>query len=206
MVWFNKSMMHWSELYNYWFGELKCTQEYLDDRLGLWFKKNREVDEYVKRHFAPYLQPACDGKLDYWKQHPKGYLSLIILFDQIPRNSFRQSSMAYSYDSHALNLCLKGMGTKLDCSLHPIERLFFYLPLEHTEDLDMQNLSLETFKQLTKEMSDEIHIFRDVVLKNAIDHHLIIEKFGRFPHRNIDLSRETTISESMFLKTTDYSF
>ena len=104
--------MDWKSLHSYWFGEIAETASYASEREKLWFYKNPSTDEYVQKHFAPLLAEAKSGKLESWKADDQGYLTLIILLDQIPRNSFRNNKKSFLYDGDALSLCLNGLGKR----------------------------------------------------------------------------------------------
>lgn len=193
---------------NYWFGTLHENKAPSSDYYEMWFAKRDDIDRHIKSNFEEDLNCAVDGKLKSWEDTPRGILALIILLDQFSRNIYRETAKAFAQDNLALELCLRGMAKGVDKNLHPVERLFFYMPLEHSEDLEMQKKSVEYFSLLEKlftsppSLASMISTFRDYADK----HFVIIERFGRFPHRNDILGRESTPEEIEFLKEPGSSF
>ncbi len=192
----------------YWFGELKEYEAPSTDFYKMWFAKSDDIDRYIKNNFEDDLNHAVEGKLKFWEDSPKGRLALIILLDQFSRNIYRGTPKSFMQDPLALELCLGGIDKGFDERLHPVERLFFYMPLEHSEDLTMQKKSVEYISLLEKtipsppSLASMISSFRDYAEK----HFVIIERFGRFPHRNLILGRESTSEEIQFLKQPGSSF
>src|SRR5262249_17283334 len=146
------------------------------------------------------------GELNHWKTYPRGNLSLIILYDQFPRNIYRGSAAAFADDQLALQLCLNGLAIAQDQELHPVERAFFYMPLEHAEDRALQEASVARFRRLaefapksSREIFESFHEF-------AVRHKEVIDRFGRFPHRNAALGRMSTQEETEFLKQSGSGF
>lgn len=193
---------------NYWFGTLHENKAPSSDYYQMWFVKRDDIDLYIKSNFEEDLNRAAEGKLKSWEDAPRGILALIILLDQFSRNIYRGTAKAFAQDNLVLQLCLQGIEKGADKNLHPVERLFFYMPLEHSEDLEMQKKSVEYFSLLEKlfasptSLASMISTFRDYADK----HFVIIERFGRFPHRNDILGRESTPVEIEFLKEPGSSF
>jgi len=196
------------EILGYWFGELKESEAPSSNYYKIWFAKRIEIDQYIKTTFEDDLELAVGGKLKSWKNTPRGILALIILLDQFSRNIYRGTANAFAQDSLALEICLRGIEKGFDKMLHPVERLFFYMPLEHSEDLEIQRKSVEYFFMMEKlyptppSLASMASEFR----KYAEMHYVIIERFGRFPHRNEILGRESTTEEIEFLKQPGSSF
>jgi len=196
------------EILNYWFGELKESEAPLEDYYEIWFGKRREVDEFIRTNFEKDLKLAIEGKLKSWEDASRSTLALIILLDQFSRNIYRGTAKAFAHDSLILDVCLRAIEKGFDKRLHPVERLFFYMPLEHSEDLEIQRKSVEYFSMLEKlfpsppSLASMASEFR----KYAEMHYVIIERFGRFPHRNDILGRESTPEEIKFLKQPGSSF
>ena len=168
---------------DFWFKDTEKTR---------WFKKDPAFDRELERRFGALLQEAKTGKLDHWHASPRGSLALIIVLDQFSRNVFRDSAAAFDADPKALQLTLDGMQKSFDTTLIPEQRSFYYLPLRHAEDLEMQKLGLEKTRELNAGGygSD----------KYALNHLELIERFGRFPHRNEVLGRQNTPDEEDYLK------
>lgn len=184
---------------HYWFGVLKGPESYPEDKASRWFAKNEKVDNAIREEFLPYLEAEGRGELEYWCASPHGTLAMILLLDQFPRNIYRDKATAYSHDSKALSLSLDGIKRELDNTLYPVERAFFYMPLMHAENMEVQRLSVEYFQTLLdaapSNLRDALERFRD----HAIIHHDTIKRFGRYPHRNQVLGRSNTEEEDKFL-------
>lgn len=155
-----------------------------------WWTKNPEVDAQIRQRFGQLHQDACDGRLDDWAQTPDGALALIIVLDQFSRNLFRSSPKAFEQDEKALKIAKFAINKGQDKQANPTLRLFFYLPFEHSEKLKDQEQSL----RLLETFNDSPDF-----MKAVIEHHDIINRFGRFPHRNEVLGRETTAEEQAYL-------
>jgi uncharacterized protein (DUF924 family) len=127
-------------------------------------------------------------------------LALIILLDQFSRWAHRDSSAAFNYDVVAQQLCIEGLKKKMDHSLTLIERVFFYIPLVHSEDAEKQEKSIQLFQSLVSLSMTETTPVYQLFLAYAYAHFKVIKEFGRFPQRNIMLNRESTPAEIAFLK------
>ncbi|HEX6768352.1 MAG TPA: DUF924 family protein [Candidatus Binatia bacterium] len=190
----------------YWFGADPDRAALAKERADLWWSKNAEIDNEIRERFEGSVELAGDGKLDHWLAEPRGRLALIILTDQFPRNIYRDSPRAFAFDAKALDWSLAGIELGLDRELRPIERVFFYLPLEHSERLAHQERSVRMFSELVPTAaSDQREIFEHY-LNFAILHRDIVARFGRFPHRNRILGRPTTPDELNFLSQPGSSF
>ena len=137
-----------NEILTYWFGELQTPDDYPEDQSKIWFGGDIDVDQKIRNRFEHLVLAAANHELDEWKQTPKGRLALILLVDQFPRNIYRGTSNAFAFDRLAQGLTLEGLDLKEDQELFPIERAFFYLPLEHAENLKLQELSITKFNEL----------------------------------------------------------
>ena len=176
---------------------------------ALWWGKDTAVDQTIKARFEADLLAAADGRHDAWAETPQGMLALILLLDQFPRNMYRDTDQAFSFDALAQQCCHLGLAQGFDQQLAPLQRVFFYLPLEHSEDIDDQEYSVQLFRALAKQSVKEDPACKasfDNYLKFADQHHAIIERFGRFPHRNVILDRPSTAEETAFLKEPHSSF
>ena len=152
------------------------------------------------------MQAAADGSLDGWRETALGQLALIVLTDQFPRNMYRDTPAAFAFDALARRWCHEGIEAEADRALRPIERVFFYLPLEHSESLADQDLSLSVFRELALEAAPAMRESFDNFASYAVRHHAVIARFGRFPHRNAILGRASTPEEAAFLLTPGSSF
>ena len=187
------------EVTSFWFEDATLSPEALQRRNAVWFRADPAFDDECATRFAALLDDAARGGLGGWTATPHGRLALVILLDQMPRNIHRGSPGAFMHDAQAAAHCLAGIETGQDRALHPVERLFLYMPLQHAEDLDLQRRSVERFESLAAEVDDA---WRDDFTENvryAREHHDIIERFGRFPHRNRVLGRPSTEEELRYL-------
>lgn len=162
----------------------------------MWFKKDAAFDRQVEENFLDTYELAARGGLANWKDRPKETLALIILLDQFPRNMFRNSSRAFATDKLAVELTKYAISRNFDADLSIKERIFLYMPLMHSERLEDQEKAIEVYTQLGKEDN----------LEYALKHKEIIDRFGRFPHRNKILGRESTAAEKLFLSQPGSSF
>lgn len=194
-------MQPWQPLLALWFGDeaddvLRATRQ-----APLWWGKSSETDALLASRFGELAQAAAKGSLAHWADAPNGRLALILLLDQLPRNIHRGTPAAFAQDPLARDLCLKGLSIGADKSLSPLERVFFYLPLEHAESREQQARSVALFEALAAEQAGTpaqatFAGFADFARR----HQVIIERFGRFPHRNDILGRTSTPEEAAFLQ------
>jgi uncharacterized protein (DUF924 family) len=186
---------------DYWFGTQPLTAEALERRMDFWFgSEDGQRDAEIRTRFGGLLERAAAGELGAWADGPRRRLSLIVLLDQFPRNMFRGTARAFEYDAQALTLALTGMQSGADGALDFAERLFFYMPLEHAENRDAQDESVAAFRRLLAEVPAGLHETFAGTLSYAEQHRSIIERFGRFPHRNVLLGRASTPEEVEWLK------
>ncbi|HTW39088.1 MAG TPA: DUF924 family protein [Steroidobacteraceae bacterium] len=199
------------ELREFWFGPLPLTAPRLAERLRFWFGADDEPraaqrarDAELRARFEPLVVQAAEGRLAGWADSPRRRLSLILLLDQLPRNLYRDTPHAFATDDRALALALSGIQSGGDAALDVVERIFFYLPLEHAESLEAQDESVAAYRRLLDETPKELRASLTVVLEHASAHRAVIERFGRFPHRNRILGRATTAEERKYLASGAY--
>jgi len=191
----------------FWFEEKELSAPQIDGRMDLWFGEDPVFDHEIEKEFAQDIERAAEGKLDHWAKEARGRLALILLLDQFRRNVFRNSAEAFSGDKQALKLCVEGAMEKKDKGLSPIERVFFYMPLQHAEDRAIQARSVAAFEALAAEPAPAaLAAALESCADYAVAHRDIVERFGRFPHRNRILGRESTRAEREFLAAGGASF
>ncbi len=195
----NNDQPTWQPILDYWFGSSKDDVVCANERASLWWGKSPETDAEIRQKFEPQLQLLVNGGNRYWLQFAESRLASIIVLDQFSRNIYRDTPVAFSADLLALNWCLSGLHDGLDKQLRPIERVFFYLPLEHAEDLELQQLCIVQFQQLVQEVPVQQREAFAGFLDYAEQHAEVIKQFGRFPHRNTILGRESTPDELAYL-------
>lgn len=183
---------------DYWFGPGPVVAD--EAAMKRWFSPNPDRDRDIERRFAATVAAAGRGELDAWRATARGTLALIISLDQFPRNLFRRSAAAFQYDAQALRACTEGIDAGVDRQLALLERVFFLMPLQHAESLTVQQRSAAAFDELVSLAPDDdlrrkLAGFADY----AHQHHDIIRRFGRFPHRNRVLGRADTEAERAFL-------
>lgn len=184
---------------SFWFMEQELTAPQIDRRMDTWFGEDIAFDEEIKSEFADDVARASEGQLDYWAKQPRGRLALILLLDQFRRNIYRGTAQAFEKDPAALKLCVEGAMAKNDQGLTPIQRAFFYMPLQHAESKKVQAKSCELFNKLAEVVSPTYRETFSTMAQFAELHRDIVEQFGRFPHRNTLLGRENTAEESEYL-------
>ena len=183
---------------DFWFGA-PGTPEYTGPR-AIWFKKDTAFDaEIWDQHLRDY-ESARDGACDNWQSEALSSLALVVSLDQFPRNLFRDDPRAFATDAKALAIAQQAIEDGFDCVVMPHQRIFFYLPFEHSEHLLVQEHCMELIKGMPDfEMKNGYYDY-------AVQHHKIIQRFGRFPHRNAILDRENTKEEREFLRQPDSGF
>ncbi|CAI8907442.1 DUF924 domain-containing protein [Pseudomonas sp. IT-P12] len=189
----------WQPLLDWWFGTSGSAQEVAAQKGKLWFGKRDSQDLEARERFGEWVEQALAGGLTDWAQRPGGWLALVLLLDQLPRMIFRDSPKAFSGDLRAQKLVAQGIAADFDRQLKPIQRVFIYLVFEHCENLAVQNEAVSRFIDLVAEQPEgERAVFADN-LDYAERHRKVIARFGRFPHRNAVLGRESTAEELEFL-------
>ena len=175
------------DIINFWFSQ---------EVKPLWFKKSAEFDRQIKQRFYDTYQLAKTGALDDWRDVPQNALASIVVLDQFPRNMFRGTSQAFATDTKAVELTKYAIARNYQQYLTNEQQAFLYMPLMHSEDIADQDLCVELFTKLGRVDN----------LEFALKHQVIIERFGRFPHRNEILGRESTPAEKEFLTKPGSSF
>jgi uncharacterized protein (DUF924 family) len=175
---------------SFWFG----TGDDYGRRRTEWFRKDVAFDAEIRARFMALHEEGARRGLESWKNDASDCLALIVLLDQFPRNTFRGSARAFASDALAREAARQALRYGHDRDVLPVERMFLYLPFEHSEALDDQVLCCELMRSL-----EEFEETKDVY-DYAVRHYEIIARFGRFPHRNEALGRPSTPEEVEFLK------
>ena len=193
-------------LLDFWFGE--CSDERPMDRnsprMRSWFSENPQTVRSLRENFEQDLAQAKAGAFTDWQSTVRGRLALIVLWDQVSRRLYKGTPRAFEADEMALSLCLRSLNEHADETLLLFERLFFYMPLAHSESFEIQQKSLQAFRRLAeagrrKSPANSDYFFD--ALDRALKKYAQIESFGRFPARNRILGRLSTSEELEFLKT-----
>ena len=194
------------DILHFWFGAFPTPYTADASKTDMWFKNGAAYDSEIFINFGIDYERAINGELDHWVDSYRGRLALIILLDQFSRHIHRGTAQAFLQDEKAQALCIDGLGAGDDARCHAVERSFFYLPLEHAEDIKKQELSVRAFTQLVQDVPEQYRKPFESSLSFARSHHYVIEKFGRFPELNEILGRESTAEEAEFIASGKYSF
>ena len=190
----------------FWFGSETDALAIAKRQAELWWGKSSALDTEIRERFGALREQVVQGECDSWRETARGRLALIISVDQFSRNMFRGKPEAFSYDYLAQEWCLDGLDSGADAELQPIERVFFYLPLEHSESRVDQVRSVACFSELLKQAPPQQQELFAGYLDFARKHQAIVERFARFPHRNQILDRTSTDAEIRFLEEPGSSF
>lgn len=171
-----------TDILEFWFSETKPAQ---------WFLKNPDFDQTIRDRFSGDYDLGAAGIFDGWQDEAEGCLALCILLDQFPRNMFRDAPRAFATDHKSLGFAKHALGKKFDALLPPQKRSFLYMPFMHSEDPADQAKSVEVFGSMKKD--------NPMGYDYALRHQKVIERFGRFPHRNAILGRQSTPEELSYL-------
>ncbi len=186
------------EVLDFWFG--REGEEGYGEYRQAWFTKDAEFDREVRDRFESVHEEAAARRLEGWKDEAQSCLALIIALDQFPRNMFRGDPRTHATDDQALEASKYAIEHALDRELPAFGRMFVYMPFMHAENVEDQRRSVELFEMLAAQPD------APNVVDFAIGHRDIVERFGRFPHRNAILGRETTPEEAEFLAQPDSSY
>ena len=187
------------EVLDFWFGA--PGSEAFGRERKMWFRKSAAFDATLRERFGALLDAASAGELDAWCETPEGALALVIVLDQFSRNCHRGTPHAFSSDDKALGVARAMVASGADLRLPTLQhRSFAYLPFEHAENAEAQRESLRLFGELAKDPEGKGYY------DYAARHAQIIERFGRFPHRNAQLGRVSTDEETAFLRERGSSF
>jgi uncharacterized protein (DUF924 family) len=187
------------EVLAFWFGAPGSEES--GSARTVWFVKDEAFDRRIAERFGRTIERALRGELDDWAATPEGALARILVLDQFTRNAFRGDRRAFAGDAQALAAASALVGSRQDERLAPLQRAFAYLPFEHAEGLAMQDEAVRLFDRLVAQ-APELRTMLDYAHK----HRDVIERFGRFPHRNAALGRQSTAEELAFIATPGTGF
>lgn len=164
-----------------------------------WFERDDAFDARIRERFGATVEAAARGELDDWASTPDGWLALLIVLDQFTRNIYRDDARAWSADTRAQAVAVTGIARGDDQRLPSQHRLFAYMPLEHAEDMTLQQHCVQLFERLLAQLPEDQRGHFQHFLDYARRHHDVIDRFGRFPHRNEVLGRASTDAEQAYL-------
>ena len=183
----------------FWFQGRALSAPRIERRMKIWFSEDPAFDHEIEREFSNDVEAASAGRLIHWADAPRGRLALILLLDQFRRNIHRGTAAAFSHDRMALELCMGGLLDNKEHDLAPIEKVFFYMPLQHAESRPAQARSVALYARLARTVTPACRGLFERIARFAELHADIIQTFGRFPHRNALLGRENTAAEIEYL-------
>ena len=187
------------EVLDFWFEGVAGDAQAIAARSRVWFQADPAFDRLCRERFGDLHRRAARGDLDAWQETPRGALALVIVLDQFSRNIHRGTSAAFACDAKALACCLRAREHGFDEALHPIERMFLYMPFQHTEDRERQDESVQVWEALAAGVDGELADYLENSVGHAREHREVVHRFGRFPHRNAVLGRESTPEEQQYL-------
>jgi len=190
----------------FWFADAAWDPIKAEERRTFWFEANPTTDAAIANQYAQAVYEAGAGHLVEWTSVPRSCLALIILLDQFPRNLYRGTASAFQHDFEALDLSARGLDARFLPKLSVVEKTFFLMPFEHSEDVTVQRRGVRLFEELTEQAPPDWKSCAQRSLDFARSHLAIIQRFGRFPHRNVLLGRESTQAELEYLKSGGESF
>ncbi len=191
---------------DFWFGEIAEDGSVSPERQQRWWKKDPDFDAEVRTRFGAAIDAAERGELDAWLAAPRSSLALVILLDQFTRNTRRDRPEMYDADAKAQSIVRAAIEAGHADRLRTMERYFLWMPLMHAESVDLQEECVERFEQLAAEAEPGAAKSAKAAVDYAIRHRDIVVRFGRFPHRNRILGRESTAEELAFLEQPGSSF
>lgn len=191
---------------DFWFSDSELDSPQLDSRMNRWFGASVALDDQIRQEFGELIELASTGQLDDWTETPRGRLALIILLDQFRRNIYRGKAEAFSHDKAALRISIEGTMAGDHKQLNSLERMFFFMPLQHAESLKIQEKSVDIFYALAKTVNGTLEETFLTAAQFAELHRDIVAEFGRFPHRNAILGRPNSSAETAYLSGDNPSF
>lgn len=198
-------MTHWQDILDYWFGP-RDAPDYPQAKNEMWWQKNDAIDKDIAARFGTALAASAEGALADWRDTPEGCLGHIILVDQMSRNMNRGSGAMFAQDDLGAELALV-LAVSGHRFAHYHERMFALMPLMHAENVALQRLCVHLFgREVERAEDDAVRAMAENNLDFAVRHQVIVERFGRFPHRNDLLGRVSTAEEVAFLKEPGSSF
>lgn len=187
------------DVLRFWFGDGLTRDWPTDNRSALWFGGGAEQDAVVRERFGALVEQALGGGLVGWEQRVEERLALVLLLDQFTRNVFRGQPRAFAGDGRAQRLVMQTLALGQDTALPRVARVFLYMPLMHAESLALQETCVQRFQALVQSSPPELQDTLAGNLRFAEQHRDIVQRFGRFPHRNVALGRADTAEEAAFL-------
>ena len=187
------------DVLQFWFGDAAEAPTKAEARMRLWFDVSPETDAEIRDWFGAAIEAALRGELEFWAGMSRPALALVVLLDQFSRNIWRGTARAFAQDAQALDVARQAVAAGFLSELAPIGQVFLTLPFEHSESLDAQREAVRLCREIAAMAPPEWRPFMESFLPYADQHHELIARFGRFPHRNAALGRVSTPAEEAYL-------
>ena len=195
----NKDEILINDILEFWIKDADSDPVSAKQQSTIWFNASESLDQELRDRFGELLERGGAGELDHWRSTPQGSLALIILLDQFSRNIYRGTSEAFDFDAQALTICQSMQQSGQLDLLGPVGKVFALMPLQHAEDLAVQEASVEAFRQIAESAPAGYEQMTSGNHEYAKLHYDIIKQFGRFPHRNRIMGRQSTEAEQRWL-------
>ena len=183
-----------------WFGPLQADGTASEAKSQRWFRSDPDFDKLLSKRYSEHIDPALSGAFERWISNPISLTALILLVDQFPRNIYRGQARAFYYDNKALAISWQAVTADQHLSLPVAYAQFVLLPLMHSEKLDVQEMSVREYARLVALHQGAAKQLMEACLREAQRHHALIERFGRFPGRNVAIGRQSTPEELVYLQ------
>ena len=195
-----------ADIVTFWLSDSRDSPDRASDRREWWYRGGSEVDEEIRARFGALVPSALAGELMGWRATPDGALALVLLLDQFTRNIYRGTVEAYAGDALAFEVVKRAIDRGLDRALHPVARIWLLHPFHHSEDLAEQDRGLALLRALRRDADPAWHAHVERSIKGWTRHRDIVARFGRFPHRNAVLGRDSTVQEQAYMAAGGESF
>jgi uncharacterized protein (DUF924 family) len=196
----------WQDVHAFWFRDAAGDPARAEARSAFWFRSTPETDALVRDRFTASVEAAARGELDAWKVEPRSALARVIVLDQFPRNIWRGTAGAFAHDANAIQAAEESVAQGHLAALSPVEQGFLVMPFQHVESLERQQESVRLYRGIVEAAPASWQRVVENFLKFAELHLELIERFGRFPHRNAILGRQPTAEEEDYLAAGGESF
>ena len=190
---FAKKIVNPYQIIFFWFGHDNPEQIFPMSKVKIW-EGSPDAVQFMRQNFMSTYEAAATGKLNHWQNHPESLLALIILLDQFPRKVYAGQSKMFATDNLALGLVLEGIKTEKDLELTPVQRLFFYMPLQRSESPLIQKQSVKVYEKLYQDSAESIKPFINEFLNLAKYNKKNIDEYGKFAHRDKILNRHKPLN------------
>ena len=184
-----------ADIVTFWLSDSRDRPDRAHARRGWWYEGGPAVDEEIRARFGALVPRACARELMGWRDTPEGALALVLLLDQFTRNLYRGTVGAYAGDPCAFEVVRHAIDRRLDRGLHPVARIWLYHPFHHSEEVAEQDRGLELLRALRRHADPDWHAYVERSIAGWTRHRDTVARFGRFPHRNAVLGRDSTAEE-----------